>query len=178
MACGNRSATGRWRGCASRGCHSRRAVDSSANFCTLRLTGWRARAVRGASRLGSDRDANHSHPAESFISWFATSPCLLIVSQKDMAARLYGRGAHFGNEFEERHDRGAFPAAASQRDTPVDTHRREQPLPAVRVSRLSPTISLQVSPLRESADRRPHASRSAKHWLLLSPGFLRFSARF
>jgi hypothetical protein len=54
-----------------------------------------SRAVSGASRSEPDRDANRSRLAESSIGENATSPCPLRASQKDIAALLCERGAHF-----------------------------------------------------------------------------------
>ena len=89
----------------------------SANFRTIRLTGWRARATCGASRSGIDRDSTHFHPAESLIGGCAISLCPLTASQKDIDALLYERGAHF----EKSSGRVTFgelnEAAASAADT-------------------------------------------------------------
>jgi hypothetical protein len=84
-----------------------------ANCCIIRLTAWRARAACGASRSSIDQDAIYSHPAESLIGGYATSLCPITASQKDIAALLYERGAHFGKDFEEGYVRGAERATAS-----------------------------------------------------------------
>jgi hypothetical protein len=106
-----------------------------ANFCTIRLTSWRARAAGGASRSSIDRDSTHSHPAESFTGGYATSLCPLTASQKDIDALLYERGADFGKDFEERYVRGAVRVEESTADTRVYASAQAPSYPFARSGR-------------------------------------------